>query len=416
MEPITSPSQYPVAIVTGASSGLGLSLTHHLLRKNYHVVLADINPPPIPSPSPPSSPPPAILTTTNYLNPNRNLSTSQLPLPPSRTTFIRTDVASWDSQCSLFRQTYEKFGRIDFLAANAGILDTFDLSGGSGNSGVESQVAGVFGVEGGELERDVLGTIRKEAEEEEEIPKPNMQTLEVNFVGVVYGVWLARHYFLKNKKMKKEKKLGDISSDGDFANGGDGGDSVSGRIVITSSQSGIYGIAVQSIYCASKHALVGLTRSLGHPKSPYTTHPTHKILINAILPSFMQTNILPPTFFEQLPKGYITPMSTVLHAYDHFLPGGEKEYEAGLCAECVGEEVVFRDQVEVANELARACLGVEKPSMAENLEDNRAEDNTQMKRLRKRNTVDKNLNPRKAVETKKQQKQKEKSDNLEYLS
>ncbi|KAJ7859680.1 hypothetical protein B0H14DRAFT_3864002 [Mycena olivaceomarginata] len=46
----------PVAIITGASSGIGLALTQHLLTKNYDVVLLDLNPHPRRPTSPPQTP------------------------------------------------------------------------------------------------------------------------------------------------------------------------------------------------------------------------------------------------------------------------------------------------------------------------------------------------------------------------
>lgn len=89
----------PVAIVTGASSGIGLALTQHLLAKGWDVVLLDLNPPP-----------------------------SSASLPSDRTLFIRTDVSAWPSQSAAFAQAHAWRNRLDAAALNAGLLHHRDLS------------------------------------------------------------------------------------------------------------------------------------------------------------------------------------------------------------------------------------------------------------------------------------------------
>ncbi|KXT14666.1 hypothetical protein AC579_3677 [Pseudocercospora musae] len=84
----------PVAIVTGASSGIGLALTKYLLERQWNVVMADVNPP-----------------------------EEQLP----NTRFMKTDISSWDQQSSLFYQAHAWHKRLDFVALNAGIDDRDDI-------------------------------------------------------------------------------------------------------------------------------------------------------------------------------------------------------------------------------------------------------------------------------------------------
>lgn len=84
----------PVAIVTGASSGIGLALTKHLLERNWNVVMADMN---------------------------------KAKEDLDNTLVVQTDISSWDQQASMFRQAYEWRGRLDFCALNAGIDDRDDI-------------------------------------------------------------------------------------------------------------------------------------------------------------------------------------------------------------------------------------------------------------------------------------------------
>lgn len=134
----------PVAIVSGASSGIGLALTQHLLSLNWAVVALDIKEPA----------PDAILSNENYL-------------------FIKCDVSSWDSQAAAFEQAFQWRRRLDFAALNAGIDDRDDIF---------RAAAADF------------------AEAPDQPPrKPNMLTFDVNLLGPYYGIKLFTHYYLRNE-------------------------------------------------------------------------------------------------------------------------------------------------------------------------------------------------------------------------
>lgn len=122
-----------VAIVTGGSSGIGLALTNHLIAKEWHVFILDVQPP-------------------------------ALPLLPESSTFIKTDVADWDQLAAAFRAAHARFARLDFCALNAGIDDR----------------------------DDIFNTISEEAEKPPR--RPNMLTFEVNLFAPYYGLKLAAHY------------------------------------------------------------------------------------------------------------------------------------------------------------------------------------------------------------------------------
>ena len=85
------------------------------------------------------------------------------------------------------------------------------------------------------------------------------RSMSINLDGVVYGIAAARPAIK--------------------ASGG-------GTIVATASMAGIVAVPFDPIYAANKHAVVGLTRSLGEVYAP------DGIRIHALCPSFARTNII----------------------------------------------------------------------------------------------------------------------------
>lgn len=144
----------PVALVTGASSGIGLALTKHLLSKQWHVAMADVNPP-----------------------------KEDLP----NTIFLKTDVSSWEQNATTFQKAFEWHSRLDFVALNAGIDDRDDIF----NS----------------ISSDSTKPPRQ----------PNMKTLEVNLFGPYYGLKLAAHYMTLNTPSAGGKVVITASSAGLYA-------------------------------------------------------------------------------------------------------------------------------------------------------------------------------------------------------
>ena len=84
----------PVAIVTGAASGMGLALTRNLVAKGWKVGMADVNSD-------------AGEKHSKELGPN--------------TFFKNVDITNYDEQAVFFDEVWRwGGGRLDFLAANAG--------------------------------------------------------------------------------------------------------------------------------------------------------------------------------------------------------------------------------------------------------------------------------------------------------
>ncbi|KAK0347301.1 hypothetical protein LTR91_010329 [Friedmanniomyces endolithicus] len=217
----------PTAVITGASSGIGLALTKYLLERGWAVAMADLNEPPLKLPN---------------------------------TLFIRTDVSSWAQQAALFAQAYTWQGRLDFHAANAGIDDRDDIFHA--------------------LTRDPSNPPTE----------PNMLCFAVNLFGPYYGAKLAAHYMSLDSAAAGKPKPG-------------------GKIVVTSSAAGIYPSPFAPQYAATKHALVGLVRSLAPIASPVN------IKINAVCPALVRTGLAPPGLLDSFTEDQITPMSTMMRCF-----------------------------------------------------------------------------------------------------
>lgn len=137
----------PVAIVTGAGSGIGEAVATHLHGKGYKVVIADFN-------------------STTGEKVAKTLG--------SDATFIQTDVSSYASQARMFKRAYEWGGnRLDFCHANAGVDDR----------------------------QNIFDPEDKEELDEEGLLKPlNTQTMQVNLEAVIQGLWLFKYYVRRSKE------------------------------------------------------------------------------------------------------------------------------------------------------------------------------------------------------------------------
>jgi NAD(P)-dependent dehydrogenase (short-subunit alcohol dehydrogenase family) len=136
--------------------------------------------------------------------------------------FVNTDVANEDDVKSLVEKTVKMYGRLDYAFNNAAIPET--------TTSLIEQTSNVFD-----------------------------QIMNVN----VKGVWLCMKYEIPEM----------------FRTGG-------GAIVNTSSGAGVIGIPQQSIYSASKHAVLGLT------KSAAIEYAKSGIRINAIAPGLVETEMV----------------------------------------------------------------------------------------------------------------------------
>jgi 15-hydroxyprostaglandin dehydrogenase (NAD) len=234
-----------------------------------------------------------------------------------RVKFVQTDVADWDSNLSLFKAAYSWKSpgfhgeRIDFTALNAGTGDR----------------------------EFVLQPTDLDADPE----KPNTLCMDVNFTSVIYGVKLFVHFARKTKKAAAAHphQLEQFNP----------------NIVITASCVGIYKFPVAPQYNASKSACVAYTRAIG---DALLSH--ENIAVNAIMPAYVDTPLVPVNLTKRWPEKYITPLSTMMRAYDelmaekgHVVQDGKSDGKDGVVktaqtVECVVDKLFYRDPVAPADE------------------------------------------------------------------
>jgi NAD(P)-dependent dehydrogenase (short-subunit alcohol dehydrogenase family) len=118
-------------------------------------------------------------------------------------------------------------------------------------------------------------------------PEAYRRSMAINLDGVVYGVAAARPAIIQS-----------------------GG----GTIVLTASMAGLVATPFDPIYCANKHAVVGLARSLG------LVYASDGIRVHALCPSFAHTNIIKGSEQHLLDMGFpILDVADVVDAFERIL-------------------------------------------------------------------------------------------------
>ena len=117
-----------------------------------------------------------------------------------------------------------------------------------------------------------------------------------------------------------------------------------GRIVNIASTEGLGATPGNSPYVAAKHGVIGLTRGLAVDLG------REGITVNCICPAFVPTNLAPKEVLAIFPKEHITPMSTLLRAYDMFL---EDSSLSAKVAETSLDQVHFQEPPEFSSESNR---------------------------------------------------------------
>ncbi|KAJ5210914.1 Short-chain dehydrogenase/reductase SDR [Penicillium cf. griseofulvum] len=203
-----------VVLITGGSSGIGKATAQLCLKHGANVIIADIN-------SLPS-----------------DLETSE------KLRFIKTDVCSWESQRDAFIQIEEWFGRIDHVFANAGLGPTINF-------------------------------LDESLDENGQLTPPNLQTINVNLLGVISTVRLATYYIQKHSVHRASGELGSI--------------------VVAASAASFQNFSAGD-YTIAKHGVLGLIRGIGYQLEG-------KVRLNSVAPSWTATSMIDAAFIERLGVG-----------------------------------------------------------------------------------------------------------------
>ncbi|KAJ6102468.1 NAD(P)-binding protein [Penicillium sp. IBT 16267x] len=165
-----------VVVLTGAATGIGRSAVQQFCNNGAKIVFGDV-----------------------IEGPSRELESDLGP----NVQFVKCDASSYSEQLNLFKTAYEKYGRIDIVVANAGII----------------------------IHQD---SFSPDADIEKE---PSMAEVDVNLKGSLFTVRIGMHYLRE-------------------CGGGD--------IVMVSSIAGFKEGEGLVPYTASKHGVVGIMRGIHH--------------------------------------------------------------------------------------------------------------------------------------------------------
>jgi NAD(P)-dependent dehydrogenase (short-subunit alcohol dehydrogenase family) len=122
--------------------------------------------------------------------------------------FWKNNVNNYDDLASVFDQIFKAEGRLDFVFANAGIVERWDFYG---------------------------------KHEQSPPPQPDLLSIDIDYKSVVTTTYLAQHYFRLSKD-----------------NYGTGEQ----NLVMTASCGGFYPSPFSPMYSGAKHAVVGFMRSI----------------------------------------------------------------------------------------------------------------------------------------------------------
>ncbi|XP_014561131.1 hypothetical protein COCVIDRAFT_33825 [Bipolaris victoriae FI3] len=263
--------EHRVAIVTGGNSGMGMGISRGLVEKGWKVAIADIQE-------------------------NRELAEEL----GGAASFHKCNVADYDSQAEMFQQVWDRYGRIDALCANAGIVDKSSIF--------------IFEHRGS----DKIP------------PKPDLVCTDVDYKGVVYGTQLAIHFFRKNKV-------------------------AGGKIIATASVAGIVPHESFPEYDGAKAAVVNFVRATAR-----ILKAKENIQINAVCPGIVQTAILPQGLVDAVSAECLTPVSIVVSGFEKFL---EDDTLYGRVLECSADKHFFLEPPTLANgHVSRKAVTVWEPA------------------------------------------------------
>jgi NAD(P)-dependent dehydrogenase (short-subunit alcohol dehydrogenase family) len=186
--------------------------------------------------------------------------------------FHKTNVTDYDSLVSAYESAFKISGRLDFVFANAGIV-----------------------------ERD---NFYEKHDLEKAPPKPNQLSIDINFKAVVDTSYLALHYFRKSQAKNK-------------------GENASPALVMTASCGGLYPSEFCPMYSASKAAVIQFNRAIAY------SYRLDGVRTYATAPGTIKTNLMTGEEWKSFPEQYFTPMKTLVDAVVKLVDGGDLEDSKG---------------------------------------------------------------------------------------
>ncbi|KAJ5091560.1 hypothetical protein NUU61_006430 [Penicillium alfredii] len=260
---MTSPSESRVAIITGATGGMGIKIAQTLCAQGWKITCLDLQ----------QEAGDALVESLGQDN----------------AMFVRTNLAKYEDQVHAFRETFRRWGRIDALCANAGIVDRSSVY--------------------------IYNWREKKADDVP--PEPDLSTTDVDYKAVVYGVQLATHFMRHNPQP-------------------------GGRIVVTSSIASIFPHPSYPEYCGAKAAVNIFVQGI----APLLKQ-KENIFINCVLPGIVPTPIIPPEMIAAVAPEHLTPVETIVKAFQTFLE--DSTGMTGELLECSGEKLIYYKPREMGN-------------------------------------------------------------------
>jgi NAD(P)-dependent dehydrogenase (short-subunit alcohol dehydrogenase family) len=199
------------AIVTGGANGIGAQTVRLLHSHGANVVIADL----------PSAKDAAEEIVSS--------------LSQSRILFVPTNILVWRDMLDLFEAALKRFGQVDIVIANAGMMESREFF---------------------DLETDENGELKE--------PLEAFKVIDVNLKGTMNTLRLAMHHMRKNPPDSSQCR---------------------GSAVFVASTSGYFGGTGVVSYVASKHGIIGLLRASQKAAASFG------IRVNGVAPFFTPTHI-----------------------------------------------------------------------------------------------------------------------------
>ncbi|OCL09601.1 3-beta-hydroxysteroid dehydrogenase [Glonium stellatum] len=225
-----------VAFITGGASGMGLAVATVLSKRgNWTLHLVDLN---VDA---------GAKAASDLLNAH----------------FYKTNVTSYALLSSAFENTFKISGRIDFVFANAGIVERDNFYAKYGNSEIP--------------------------------PEPNQLSIDINLKAVVNTSYLALHYFWRSPHKGRDAAL-----------------------VMTASCGGLYPSQFCPMYSAAKAGIIHFACSIA-----YSYHANDGIRTYSICPGTVRTNLMTGEEWKSFLEEYFAPISSIVDSVLMLVDGGD---------------------------------------------------------------------------------------------